>query len=361
MRSSSISVSLAPGALNLAQRWGKVQGKPKICAKVSYDMKAIEIAAPGGPEVLTLVDRPRPEPTPNQVLIRVSAAGVNRPDVLQRMGLYPPPPGTSDLPGLEVSGTIEEVGDGVTRWKRGDIVCALLTGGGYAEFAVAQEGSCLPIPPGVALDDAAGLPETVFTVWANVFDDAALKPDEALLVHGGTSGIGVSAITLAKAWGAKVFATASSAEKLEAIRSLGADHAFNYTTEKWEDEIRKLGGADVVLDMAGGDFVARNLEALNFKGRHVSIAFLRGASAEINLFVIMRKQLRLSGSTMKARDFDEKARLAAAIERKVWPLFASGALKPVTDRVFPLSEAAEAHRHMEAGRHIGKILLKAGI
>lgn len=321
-------------------------------------MKAIEISAPGGPEALRLVDRPTPSPGPHEVLIRVAAAGVNRPDVLQRMGLYPPPPGASDLPGLEVSGTIASVGEGVARWKKGDPVCALLTGGGYAEFAIAHEGSCLPAPPGVSLEDAAGLPETVFTVWANVFDDAALKPGETLLVHGGTSGIGVMAIALGKASGARVFATASSDEKLDAVRKLGADAAFNYATEKWEEEIQKRGGADVVLDMAGGDFVARNLETLNFKGRHVSIAFLRGPVAEINLFQIMRKQLRLSGSTMKARSLAEKARLAAAIEAKVWPLFASGAVKPVTDRIYPLAEAAEAHRRMEAGRHIGKILLR---
>lgn len=328
---------------------------------VTDGMKAIEIAAPGGPDVLRLVERPQPSPGPAQVLIRVIAAGVNRPDVLQRMGLYPPPPGASDLPGLEVSGIIEAVGAKASRWKEGDRVCALLTGGGYAEFALAHEGSCLPVPAGVLLEDAAGLPETIFTVWANVFDDAALKRGEALLIHGGTSGIGVTAITLAKAMGAMVFATASSEEKVKKILSLGADQAFNYATEKWEEAIQKLGGVDVVLDMAGGDFVARNLEAMKFKGRHVSIAFLRGASAEINLFLIMRKQLRLSGSTMKARSFDEKARLAAAIERNVWPLFASGGLTPVTDRVFPLPEAAEAHRHMEAGRHIGKILLKVGI
>lgn len=321
-------------------------------------MKAVEISAPGGPEVLRLVDRPRPTPGPQEVLIRVDAAGVNRPDVLQRMGLYPPPPGASDLPGLEVSGTIEAAGDGVGRWKKGDLVCALLTGGGYAEYALAHERSCLPAPVGVALEDAAGLPETVFTVWANVFDDAQLKPRETLLVHGGSSGIGVMAIALAKAIGANVFATASSDEKLEAIRKLGADAAFNYATEKWEEEVQKRGGADVILDMAGGDFVARNLEALSFKGRHVSIAFLRGPIAQINIFQIMRKQLRLSGSTMKARSFSEKARLAADIEARIWPLFASGAARPVTDRVYPLAEAAEAHRRMEAGRHIGKILLR---
>ena len=323
-------------------------------------MQAIEISEPGGPEVLRLVERPRPTPAPGEVLIKVAAAGVNRPDILQRKGLYPPPPGASDVPGLEVSGVIETVGGAVTRWKRGDPVCALLTGGGYAEFAIADQGSCLPAPKAVSLIDAAGFPETIFTVFANVIDDAKLKAGETLLVHGGTSGIGVTAIMLTKAIGARVFATASSDDKLQAIVKLGADAAFNYATEKWEDEIRKLGGADVVLDMAGGDFVARNLEALNQNGRHVSIAMLRGATAEINIFQIMRKRLRLSGSTMKARPFEEKARLAALIERQVWPLIESGEIRPVTDRLFPLAEVAEAHRRMEEGSHIGKILLKIG-
>jgi putative PIG3 family NAD(P)H quinone oxidoreductase len=273
------------------------------------------------------------------------------------MGLYPAPPGASDIPGLEVSGSVDAVGAGVKRWKAGDAVCALLTGGGYADYALAHEGSCLPIPERVSISDAAGLPETVFTVYANVFDDAGLKAGETLLVHGGTSGIGVTAIMLGKAKGARVFATASSSEKLGAISKLGADAAFNYAEEKWEAEIASRGGADVVLDMAGGDFVARNMEALNFRGRHVSIAFLRGANAEINIFTLMRKQLRLSGSTMKARSTAEKARLAMAIEREVWPHFAFGAARAVTDRTFPLGEAAEAHRVMENGSHTGKILL----
>lgn len=320
-------------------------------------MRAIEISAFGGPEVLRIAERPIPIPGPEEVRIRVASAGVNRPDVLQRMGLYPAPIGASDIPGLEVSGTIDAIGAGVKRWKEGDPVCALLTGGGYADYALAQEDSCLPIPDRVSIRDAAGLPETVFTVYANVFDDAGLKAGETLLVHGGTSGIGVAAIMLGKAKGARVFATASSAAKLEAIRKLGADAAFNYAEEKWEAEIASLGGADVVLDMAGGDFVARNMEALNFRGRHVSIAFLRGASAEINVFTLMRKQLRLSGSTMKARSFADKARLAIAIEREIWPLFAAGAARAVTDRTFPLGDAAEAHRVMEKGAHIGKILL----
>lgn len=323
-------------------------------------MRVIEITKPGGPEVLAPADRPIPEPGPNEVLIRVAAAGVNRPDVLQRMGLYPPPPGASDIPGLEVSGAVERTGAAVTGWKAGDEVCALLTGGGYADYALAHEGSVLPVPKGVSLIDAAGLPEAFFTVWANVFDDARLKAGETLLVHGGTSGIGVTAITLAKAMGAKVFATASSDAKLAAIRDLGADAAFDYRKDGWESDIAGLGGADVVLDMAGGDFIKRNMEAMNPGGRHVSIAMLRGNAGEIDIFQMMRKHLKFSGSTMKIRSFEEKARLAAALRERVWPLFAAGTLKPVTDRVFPLAEAAEAHWRMEAGSHIGKILLKTG-
>jgi len=320
-------------------------------------MRVIEISEPGGPDVLKIAERPIPSPGPGEILIRVDAAGVNRPEVLQRRGLYPPPPGASDIPGLECAGTIAAIGDGVSRWSKGDAVCALLTGGGYGEYAIAHEGSCLPVPAGLSIEEAAALPETFFTVWANAFDDAGLKPGEALLVHGGTSGIGVTAISLAKAWGAKVYATASSEEKLEAIRALGADAAFNYATDKWEEEIQELGGVDVVLDMAGGDFVTRNLDALNFGGRHVSIAMLRGATAEIEILTIMRKRLRLSGSTMKARPFEEKARLAAALENKVWPLIAAAKARPLLDRIFPLGEAANAHRRMEEGAHIGKIVL----
>ncbi len=323
-------------------------------------MRVIEITTPGGPEVLKPGKRPIPEPREAEVRIRVAAAGVNRPDVLQRRGLYPPPPGASDIPGLEVSGVIDATGAGVTQWRAGDEVCALLTGGGYADFAIAHEGSCLPVPETVSLIDAAGLPETFFTVWANVFDDAQLQSGETLLVHGGTSGIGVTAITLARACGATVFATASSPEKLAAIRALGADDAFDYQTADWDGEITRRGGADVVLDMAGGDFVRRNLGLLKPKGRHVSIAFLRGTVGEVDIFQVMRRQLRLSGSTMKIRPAEEKARLAGALRREVWPLFADGRLKPVTDRLYPLIEAAEAHRRMEAGAHIGKILLKAG-
>ncbi len=321
-------------------------------------MQAIEITKPGGPEVLQLAERPVPQPTGNEVLIRIHAAGVNRPEVLQRKGMYPPPPGASDIPGLECAGEVATIGGDVKDWRVGDKICALLTGGGYAQYAIADAGSCLRIPDGVPMEEAAALPETVFTVWANVFDDAQLKRGETLLVHGGTSGIGVTAIGLAKAFGAKVIATASTKEKCVAARKLGADAAYLYDEDKWDDAIRESGGADVVLDMAGGDFVARNLSCMNFGGRHVSIAMLRGAEATINIFTIMRNRLRLSGSTMKSRPFAEKARLAADIAQHVWPHLASGKFRPRIDAVFPLDEAAEAHRLMEAGGHIGKIVLK---
>lgn len=323
-------------------------------------MKCIEIEKPGGPEVLRLAERPVPAPTGREVLIRVHAAGVNRPEVLQRMGLYPPPPGATDIPGLECAGEIAAIGDDVRDWEEGDRVCALLTGGGYAEYAIADAGSCLPAPAGLSMVEAAALPETIFTVWANAFDDAGLKTGESLLVHGGTSGIGATAIALAKAFGAKVIATASSVEKLDAIRRLGADAAYNYAADPWDEEIANAGGVDVVLDMAGGDFVARNLKCLNPGGRHVSIAFLRGPEATISVFDIMRKRLRLSGSNMKARPFTEKERLRGALREKVWPLIEAGKVRPAIDRTFPLVAAADAHRRMEAGDHVGKIVLTTG-
>lgn len=323
-------------------------------------MKAIEIAEPGGPEVLRLVDRPTPSPSAKEVLIRVAASGVNRPDVLQRMGLYPPTPGASDLPGLEVAGEIVALGEDVAGWAVGDEVCALLPGGGYAEYAAADAGSCLPVPKGVPVEHAAGLPETFFTVWANVFDDAGLQAGETLLVHGATSGIGATAITLAKAMGAKVVATAGSEAKRDAARKFGADAVYCYKDDPWEKEIAEAGGADVVLDMAGGDFVPRNLACLNPHGRHVSIAFLRGADAPVNIFNVMRKRLRLSGSTMKARTTKEKAEIAQRLRENVWPLLESGEVAPVIDRVFPLADAAAAHQRMQDGAHIGKIILKTG-
>ncbi|GAB4527448.1 MAG: NAD(P)H-quinone oxidoreductase [Amphiplicatus sp.] len=324
---------------------------------IPESMRCVEIARPGGPEVLRLATRPTPKPGKGEVLIKVAMAGVNRPDVLQRLGHYPPPEGASDLPGLEVSGEVVAVGPEVYGERVGDKVCALLPGGGYAEYALAHEGSCLPVPRGLSMAEAAALPETYFTVWANVFEDGALKGGETLLVHGGTSGIGVAAIAMAKAFDAQVIATASSAEKLEAIRGRGADHVFNYQTDKWEEKIAALGGVDVVLDMAGGDFVARNLECLKPGGRHVSIAFLRGDMAEVSIFAIMRKRLRLTGSTMRGRDNGEKARIAFELRNHVWPLIEAERIKAALDRVFPLAEAASAHERMEAGRHIGKIVL----
>lgn len=321
-------------------------------------MSVIEITAPGGPNVLQLTTRPIPQPMGNEVLIRIHAAGVNRPEVLQRRGLYPPPPGATDIPGLEAAGEIATLGPDAKGLKIGNKVCALLPGGGYGEYAVVDAGSCLPVPAGLSMVEAAALPETYFTVWANVFDDADLKSGETLLVHGGTSGIGVTAISLAKAWGAKVVATASSDGKCAALINLGADKVYRYDTAPWDTDIAEHGGVDVVLDMAGGDFMPRNLACLNARGRHVSIAFLRGAEASINIFQIMQKRLKLSGSTMKSRPSAEKARLAKALHSNVWPLLEAGNIKPVIDATFPMAEAAKAHSRMEDGTHIGKIVLK---
>lgn len=321
-------------------------------------MRAVEIEKPGGPEVLRLTTRPTPRPGPEDVLIKVAAAGVNRPDVLQRKGFYPPPPGASDLPGLEVAGIVVAVGGKATAERVGERVTALLPGGGYAEYAAAHEGSVLPIPGGLSAEAAAGIPETYFTVWTNVFEDGALKGGETLLVHGGAGGIGVTAITLAKAFDATVFATASSAEKLDAIGSLGADRAFNYRTDKWDEAISALGGVDVVLDMAGGDFLVRNLACLKPGGRHVSIAHLRGPVGELDIRKVMQKRLKLTGSTLRGRPPDEKARLAFALRTHVWPLLEAGRVKPVIDKVFSFEDAAKAHERMERGAHIGKIVLR---
>lgn len=320
-------------------------------------MRAIEITKPGGPEVLSLAERPTPTPRAHEVLIKIAAAGVNRPEVLQRLGLYPPPPGATDIPGLECAGEIIGLGSDTNGFAIGDKVCALLPGGSYADYACVDQGSVLPVPQGFSMVQAAAIPETFFTVWANVFDDAALQPGETLLVHGGTSGIGVTAITLAKALGATVYTTAGTDEKCRAAEQIGADKAFNYKTDNWDEEITKLGGVDVILDITGGDFVARNLTVLNAKGRHVSIAFLRGMEATINVMMIMRKRLRLSGSTMKARSSQEKARLGQALKETVWPLFEAGKLAPVLDQTFPLIEVAKAQMRMESGDHVGKIVL----
>lgn len=324
-------------------------------------MTAIEITEPGGPEKLAPTRRPVPQPAPGEVLIQVATAGVNRPDCLQRQGGYPPPPGASDIPGLEVAGTIAALGEGVTDWRIGDEVCALLTGGGYAEYCTAPAPQCLPIPGGLNLQQAAALPETFFTVWSNVFDRARLQPGETLLIHGGTSGIGTTAIQLAKALGSRVFATVGGADKVRACLDLGAERVINYREEDFVQAIKEITrnrGVDVILDMVGGDYVQRNLSALAVEGRLVFIAFLRGAKVELNLAPVMMKRLTITGSTLRARPVEHKAPIAAALLQTVWPLLASGAIRPMIDRVFPLNEAAAAHVLMESNRHVGKLLLQ---
>lgn len=324
-------------------------------------MTVIEIAEFGGPEKLRVAHRPLPHPAPGELLIQVAAAGVNRPDCLQRQGSYPPPPGASDLPGLEVAGTVAALGADVTTWRIGDTVCALLTGGGYAEYCVVPAAQCLPVPAGLSLIEAAALPETFFTVWSNVFDRARLQPGETLLVHGGTSGIGVTAIQLAKALGSRVFTTVGGAEKIQPCLELGAERAINYREEDFVAVIKALTqnrGVDVILDMVGGDYVQRNLSALAVAGRLVFIAFLRGAKVELNLAPVMMKRLTVTGSTLRARPVADKAPIADALRQTVWPLIASGAIRPVIHQVFPLSEAAAAHTLMESNRHIGKLVLQ---
>jgi len=324
-------------------------------------MLAVAIAAPGGPEQLVMTRRPLPEPGPGEVLIQVATAGVNRPDCLQRQGNYPPPPGASDLPGLEVAGTIVALGSGVESWRVGDPVCALLTGGGYAEYCTAPAPQCLPIPAGLSLQQAAALPETLFTVWSNVFDRARLQAGETLLVHGGTSGIGTTAIQLARALGARVITTVGSAEKVQPCLDLGAERVVCYRDEDFVQAAKAFTdnrGVDVILDMVGGDYMQRNLSALAVEGRLVFIAFLRGAKAELNLAPVLLKRLTITGSTLRARPVADKARIAAALRQTVWPLLEQGRIRPILDRVFPLDEAAAAHALMESNRHIGKILLQ---
>ncbi|MEE2566551.1 NAD(P)H-quinone oxidoreductase [Hyphobacterium marinum] len=324
---------------------------------MSQTMRAITAPSPGGPDALTLEKRPLPEPAPGEVRIAVTAAGVNRPDVFQRLGFYPPPKDASDILGLEVSGTIDALGEGVTGWKTGDEVCALVAGGGYAEAVTVNAGSVLARPGTLSLRDCAGLPETVFTVWANVFESGALRPGETLLVHGGTSGIGTMAIQMARAYGARVIATAGSNEKCVLCERLGAELAINYRETDFVEAVKAAGGAGVVLDMVGGDYTARNIAVLNPGGRLVNIAFLKGSKVEIDLMPVMLKRLTLTGSTLRARPVAEKARLAAAIRQTVWPWIAAGKLEPVIDSVFPLERAADAHSRIEDGDHMGKILL----
>lgn len=323
-------------------------------------MTVIEIAQPGGPEVLRPATRPRPDPGPGEVLIEVAAAGVNRPDVLQRKGQYAAPPGASDIPGLEVAGRIARVGAAVSRWKAGDLVCALLPGGGYAQFAVAAAELCLPVPPGFALDEAAALPETFFTVWHNVFERGRLIAGETLLVHGGSSGIGTAAIAIAAARGARVLVTAGSPEKCAACRELGAELAVPYRDQDFVAAVKEHTGGrgvDVILDMVGAPYFARNLACLGVEGRLVQIAVQGGAKAEADLLAIMQRRLTVTGSTLRPRPVAEKARIAQALEEEVWPLLRDGRVRPVVYQRFPLAEAAEAHRVMESSRHIGKLVL----
>jgi NADPH2:quinone reductase len=323
-------------------------------------MKAIEISKPGGPEVLVPAERPRPEPKPDEILVKVAAAGVNRPDVLQRKGNYPVPPGASDIPGLEIAGDVVACGSAVMMWKPGDKVCALVAGGGYAEYCVAPEVQVLPVPKGLSAAEAASLPETFFTVWSNVWDRAGLKAGETLLVQGGSSGIGVTAIQLAAAMGNRVFATAGSDEKCAACVRLGAEKAFNYKTGDWSDALRTATngkGVDVILDMVGGDYVPKELKCLADDGRLVFIAFLRGPKAELDINEVMRRRLLVTGSTLRPRPVAFKGAIAAQLREKVWPLIEAGRVKPVIYKTFPLAEAREAHRLMETSAHIGKIVL----
>ena len=321
-------------------------------------MRAIEISAPGAPAVLHLAERPVPVPGPGQVVLKVAYAGVNRPDALQRAGLYNPPAGASDLPGLEASGTIAACGAGVLGLQQGQQVCALLPGGGYAEYAVTQASYCLPVPNGFDLKQAACLPETFFTVWSNVFQRGGLKAGERFLLHGGSSGIGTTAIQLARAFGARVFTTAGSDAKCRACLDLGAERAVNYRETDFVPIMQGEGGADVILDMVGGDYIARNLDALADDGRLVQIAFLQGPKTSLNFTQMMTRRLTLTGSTLRPQSDVAKARIAASLLSQVWPLLSAGRIAPVIDSCFDLDQAAQAHTRMETSTHIGKIVLR---
>jgi putative PIG3 family NAD(P)H quinone oxidoreductase len=324
-------------------------------------MTAIAIREPGGPEVLTAIELPVPQPGPDEILVRVAAAGVNRPDVAQRAGNYPPPPGASEIPGLEIAGEVAAIGRSVRGLAVGDPVTALVPGGGYAEYCLADHRSALPVPAGLGAAEAAALPETFFTVWSNVFDLGRLKAGETLLVHGGASGIGTTAIQLGKAFGATVIVTAGSEEKCAACRALGADLAVNYRAQDFVAAVKAFaGGADVILDMVGGDYVARNYRAAAEDGRIVQIATIAGGKAEVELWPLMKKRLTHTGSLLRPRSVEFKAAIAAQLKEKVWPLIESGGIRPVIDSTFPLRAAADAHRRIEAPEHIGKIVLEVG-
>jgi len=326
-------------------------------------MTAIAISAPGGPEVLVPEERDVPKPGANEILVKVAAAGVNRPDVMQRKGQYPPPPGAPDIPGLEIAGEVAAVGGKAARWKVGDKVTALVAGGGYAEYCLADEAVALPVPKGFSMTEAAALPETFMTVWHNVFQRGALKSGETILIHGGSSGIGTAAIMLAKAFGAKVIVTAGSPQKCEACKKLGADFAIDYKTHDFVAATKEATGgrgADLILDMVGGDYVERNHDAAAVEGRIVQIATQQGFKVAINLLKIMQKRLTHTGSTLRPRPVADKAMIAHDLEHKAWPLLAAGKIKPVIDSTFPLKEASKAHARMESSAHVGKIVLEVG-
>ena len=328
--------------------------------QIPSTMRAIEITEPGGPEVLRIGERPVPEPGDGEVLIKVAAAGVNRPDVMQRTGMYPPPPGASDIPGLEIAGTVAALGADAGGVQEGDLVCALVAGGGYADYCVAPASLCLPVPEVLSAAQAAAIPETFFTVWTNVFDRGRLASGESLLVHGGSSGIGTTAIQLAKAFGATVYVTAGSDEKCNACTELGADAAINYRGEDFVARISELTnerGVDVILDMIGGDYLPRNLKSLAVEGRIVQIALQGGPKVQMNLLPIMLKRLTLTGSTLRPRTVAQKAMIAHSLREKVWPLLESEKVRPIIHATFPLAEASEAHRMMESSQHIGKLVL----
>ena len=324
-------------------------------------MTAIDPAQPGGPEVLEPVERPVPSPGPGEVLIRVEAAGVNRPDVMQRLGFYPPPPGAPTIPGLEVAGTVAALGAGVDGLAPGDRICALVAGGGYAQYCAAPAGQCLPVPGAFSMIEAAAMPETFFTVWSNLFQRGGAREGERVLVHGGTSGIGTTAILLGKVFGLEVIVTAGSPEKCARALDIGAAHAIDYRTRDFVEEVARITGGkgvDVILDMIGGDDAPRNLACLAEDGRHVSIAIQRGPRAELSLLDIMRKRLTFTGSTLRARDTAFKSAIAAELREKVWPKLETGKIRPIIDSVHPLEKAAEAHRRIDSGDHVGKIVLE---
>lgn len=323
-------------------------------------MRAVEITRPGGPDVLAICERPVPVPGAGQILIEVAYAGVNRPDALQRAGAYAPPPSASPLPGLEAAGRVAAVGPGVSDWRVGDAVCALLPGGGYAEYVVTPAAHALPVPKGMDLREAACLPETFFTVWTNVLDRGRLTAGERFLVHGGTSGIGTTAIQLARLFGARVFATAGSDEKCAVCARLGAERAINYRTEDFVDVMKAAGGANLILDMVGGDYLPRNIQALADDGRLVQIAFLQGPKVELNFAQVMTRRLTITGSTLRPQSDLAKSRIAEGLRAKVWPLLEAGRIAPVMDSTFDLADAADAHRRIEGSDHIGKIVLKVG-